>query len=112
MPKDTSFHDYVMVEVFDKIPGITSRPMFGDHGVYKDGLFFAIIADGSLYFKAGDSNRLDYESAGSEKFTYQSHKGPMQMSYYEVPPEVLENPQELEIWVEKSVEAAKKAKKK
>ncbi len=113
MAKDSSFHDYVIGEVFREIPGVTSRPMFGDWGVYRDGIFFAIIAGGRLYFKADETNQADYEQAGSEPFVYKGKDGKkMTMSYWELPAEVMEQPDELATWVEKSLQASKKSKKK
>lgn len=66
LKKDTSFHDFVRNEVFREIEGITSRHMFGGFGFYKDGYFFALIANGELYFKVDESNKKDYQDAGSK----------------------------------------------
>lgn len=113
MVHDNSFHEYIMGEVFPRIDGITSRPMFGGFGIYRDGIFFALIADGELYFKVGESNRADYEKYGSKPFIYTGHKGKdVTMSYWLLPEEILENKDELVKWVEKSVEVAKNSKKK
>jgi len=113
MPKDESFHEYVMAEVFRDISGVTSRPMFGDWGVYKDGLFFALIADGRLYFKVGGINKPDYEKAGSEPFVYYSKDGKkITLSFYELPDRVIDDLDEIRVWVEKSVAVATKIKKK
>jgi DNA transformation protein len=93
-----------MNEVFAGISGIASRGMFGGWGIYKDGIFFALIADGRLYFKVGDTNRRDYEKAGSGPFRYESkNKKSVTMSYWELPPEVMEDRDELERWVAKSL---------
>ena len=40
---------------------VQSRRMFGGAGLYLDGLFFALIADDTRYFKVDDSNRSDYD---------------------------------------------------
>ena len=74
-----------------------------------------MIADGVLYFKVDESNKAEYEAAGSKPFVYHSPKGkPMQMGYYEVPERVMENQDEIRQWVEKAytVAAAAKQKKK
>lgn len=112
MAKDSGFHEYVMNEVLREIPGVVSRPMFGDWGIYQGGLFFALIADARLYFKVGETNKADYESAGSEPFVYKGRDGKaMTMAYWELPAEVIDNPTQVRSWVEKSVEVARKAKK-
>ena len=94
------------------VPGITARAMFGGHGLYKDGVIFGLIADDELYFKTGDSNQKDYEAAGSRPFTYEGKKGKrIAMSYWEVPPDVLENRTEIGVWINKAAKASLKAKK-
>lgn len=113
MAKDVAFKDYVVRELLRGIDVISARAMFGGWGIYRHGLFFALIADGVLYFKVDDSNKADYESAGSKPFVYHSPKGkPMQMGYYEVPEQVMENQEEIKHWVEKSYAVAIAAKKK
>jgi len=109
MARDKAFHEYVMHEVFASIAGITSRGMFGGWGIYKDGIFFALIVDGRLYFKVDDANRADFEKAGSEPFRYASkNKKAVTMSYWELPASVMDDPHKLRRWVEKSVCAKSK----
>lgn len=90
---------------------ITSKAMFGGVGIYGDGLFFALIAEDRLYFKVDDSNRQDFENAGMSPFF--PFDSPTPMHYWELPPGILESPDELKTWVEKALEvAARKGKKK
>ena len=111
--KSTDFHDYVMKDVFSGVPGVTSRAMFGGWGIYKDRKIFAIITDGKLYFKVGDSNKLDYERAGSEPFRYKMSGGKLyEMSYWELPADVLEDCDLLPHWIEKSLAVPGKPNKK
>jgi DNA transformation protein and related proteins len=112
MRRSSEFHDYVMHDLLGNIPGITSRAMFGGHGIYKGGLFFACIMDSVLYFKVDDTNRAQYEKYGSKPFVYDMKGKKMTMSYYEVPEKVMEDAEQLREWVAQSVAVAKKAKKK
>lgn len=110
MPKDESFKDYVVTEVLGGIDGIIARSMFGGYGIYRHGIFFALIADGVLYFKVDDTNQIDFEKLGSKPFVYNSAKGKkMVMKYYELPEEIMENPEQIREWVEKSYQIAKSA---
>jgi len=112
MARDDSFHEYIMSEVFRDIEGITSRPMFGGWGIYKDGVFFALIGEGEIFFKVDESNQADYERHGSKPFVYTGHKNKdVTMSYWLLPGEIMENRDELIAWINKSVEARKEAKK-
>jgi DNA transformation protein and related proteins len=100
-----------MEELMGDMPGVTSRAMFGGWGIYKDGVIFAIIADGRLYFKVGSGNQQDFESRGSESFMYQMPNGKKTtMSYRELPEEIAENKNELVGWIDKSVAEHKKKK--
>jgi DNA transformation protein and related proteins len=107
------FHEYVMNEVLNQMPGITSRAMFGGWGFYQDGLFFSLIAQDRLYFKVDESNKKDFEDAGSGPFVYDMPNGKTTtMNYYEVPETIMESRDEIADWVEKAVEVARKAKQK
>lgn len=113
MAKSNPFHEYVMNEVFYEIDGVISRPMFGGFGIYKDGLFFALISDDALYFKVDESNRKDFKKLGSKQFTYTTLNGKVtRINYWELPEKIIDDREELVKWVEKSVEVAQKAKKK
>ena len=111
--KDQSFHDYVVLDLLTGITGISSRAMFGGWGIYEHGIFFALIAEGELYFKVDDSNRADFEKLESRPFVYEGNKGkPMTMSYWLVPEEIMEDRETLATWVARAVAVAKASKKK
>ena len=85
--------------------------MFGGVGIYAGDRFFALIADDTLYFKVDDSNRPDFEARGMRPFLpYGDERDVMQ--YYEVPPELLDEPEVLRPWAEKSINVAAKKKSK
>ena len=88
---------------------ITARKMFGGVGLYRDGKMFGLIADDIAYLKVDDSNREDFVEAGSSPFKPYPDKSEV-MSYYEVPPEVLEQPRELIEWSKRSLAIQMKKK--
>ena len=89
------------------------KRMFGGAGVYSADVFFAIVADDALYLKVDDRTRSGYESRGLRPFAYRMKNGrTATMSYYPVPPEVLDDPEALDIWVREAVEVAKRAARK
>lgn len=101
-----------MNEVFFDIPGIRSRAMFSGHGIYKDGVFFALISGEKLYFKVDDSNRADYQKYKSKPFVYGRPNGKkIEMSYRQLPDTIMEDRDALPEWIEKSIQAQKNAKK-
>ncbi len=113
MTRDASLHDYVVGDLLAGIPGMTSRAMFGGWGIYQNGVFFALIAEGRLYFKVDGTTVGEYQSRGSQPFVYAAAGGKkMVMSYYQLPAEVMEDRSALTDWVDAAVAAAKRAKPK
>jgi DNA transformation protein and related proteins len=97
--------------VLDQLRGlgiVTSRKMFGGAGLYLDGTIFALIAYDTLYFKADETNRGDFEEAGMEPFKPFDETSYV-MSYYEVPIDVLEEADDLVEWAKKALAAALRA---
>jgi DNA transformation protein and related proteins len=78
---------------------VTIRNMFGGAGIYADGVMFAILDDDVLYLKADAISQRAFKGEGMEPFTYlKEGKGMVAMSYFEVPPRLLEEPDELVAW--------------
>ena len=107
----SSFATYVIEDALSHLSGITIRAMFGGYGIYKDGYFFAIMDEDSLYFKVDETNKNDYEELESYPFSYIAKGKKMQMNYFLVPEEILEQKEKIGEWVEKSVSVAKRNKK-
>lgn len=97
-----------LLEQLDVVPGVTARPMFGGTGLYCGGQFFGIVMDEAVHFRTDDSSRPAYEARGMTAF--RPSPGQSSRTYYEVPSEVLEDPDELAEWVRAAV-AASSAKK-
>jgi len=85
---------------------VTARRMFGGAGLYCEGLFFALVAGEGLYFKVDDSNRADYERAGSRPFVPFPDEPDKVMHYWQVPVDVLEDPDLLRDWGRKALQVA------
>ncbi len=109
MSVNPSFRSYVLEQLGRATPGIRARAMFGGVGIYSGELFFALIDDDTVYFKVDDSNRGMFEAEGMGPFEpYGPGGGSMQ--YYAVPEEVLENPEELPLWVAAAMAVAGRKK--
>jgi DNA transformation protein len=96
----------------NQVAPVTARAMFGGYGLYLEGVMFALIAYEVLYFKVDEGNRPDYEAAGMGPFIYSRDGRDMVMSYYRIPPDVYEDLGTLYEWVEKSLAAARRGKRK
>lgn len=108
MAVSESYRVYVL-EQLGRVTPVTARSMFGGVGIYAQGLFFALIAEGRLYFKVDDTTRRDFERLGMEPFRPFGEEHAM--GYYEVPADVVENAAQLAIWMNKAIAVAAKAKR-
>lgn len=102
--------EYVL-DLLSHCGSITSRAMFGGHGIYKNGVIFAIIAHDELYFKVDKSNIDLYKKLGSETFTFETNSRVSVMSYWKVPLLIMEDEAKLKDWVEQSYTISLKIKK-
>ena len=110
--KSSEFHDYVMYDVLEGIPGVTSRKMFSGYGIYQKSIIFAIIADGDLYFRTDEKGRSRFERYGSEPFSYKRKgKTATLKNYWRLPEEIMEDKEKIFEWVEDAVRASKERKK-
>jgi DNA transformation protein len=87
---------------------VTGRRMFGGIGVYFDGIFFAIIASGVIYFRVSEATRPSFQAERSRPFTYATKNGPAELgSYWRLPERLLDDPDELADWANDAVAAAR-----
>lgn len=87
-----------ILDMLSPLGGVSAKRMFGGFGLFKSVLMFAIIIDDILYFKTGDSNRTDYETAGAEPFRYAAKGKTVTLSYWQVPAEALDDETTLLEW--------------
>jgi DNA transformation protein and related proteins len=98
MPSSEGFKEFIADQLAGFGP-VSIRNMFGGAGIYADGVMFAILARDTLYLKADEASSRAYADEGMEPFTYTAKGGkPIAMSYWEVPPRLLEDPDELAAW--------------
>ncbi len=105
MSVSASFRTFVIEQLTRVLPQVRARSMFGGVGIYSGNLFFALIADDTLYFKVADANRGDFEARGMGPFRPYGEHGEV-MQYYEVPHDLLEDPDALRPWAEQAVAVA------
>ncbi|HEY7194033.1 MAG TPA: TfoX/Sxy family protein [Gemmatimonadales bacterium] len=117
MASSAGFRDFVLDQLSRAGLRVRARPMFGGFGIYAGDRFFALIAGDTLYFKVDDSNRPDFEALDMKPFQPYG-EGSEAMKYYQVPADLLDEPDALRPWAEKSLAVAarkpvaRKAKKK
>jgi DNA transformation protein len=82
---------------------ISSRPLFGGHGIYWRDVIFGIEFHRRLYFKVDEESKHDYLGRGMGPFRPNDRQ--TLKSYYEVPPEVLDDRETLLSWAREAIRA-------
>lgn len=105
MGNDDGFIEFLH-ELLEPLGVVSTRRMFGGHGVYCDGVFIAIVVDGKLYLKVDGETSAAFARAGSAPFVYESKGTPVQMSYWNAPEEALDSPEQMRPWARLAIDAA------
>jgi DNA transformation protein len=86
---------------------VTSRPMFGGLSFYWRETIFGILFRDRLYFKVDDRSKGDYLARGMGPF--RPNERQTLRSYYEVPTDVLADPEALLSWAGEAVRAGQES---
>ncbi len=108
MPRSNEFVDLVL-ENLRPFGAVTTRRMFGGWGIYRDGVFFALIAEDTLYFKSDDENRAEFERASPGPFVFEKKGERIVTHYYAVPEDALEDSEVMARWARLGYAAALRA---
>jgi DNA transformation protein and related proteins len=110
MSVSPSFRTFALNQLGRCLPSIRARSMFGGVGIYAGELFFALIADDTVYFKVDDQTRPEFERRGLGPFRPYGEQGEA-MQYYQVSEDLLEDAETLRPWAEQAVEVARRARR-
>ena len=82
--------------------------MFGGAGVYYRDVMFGLIFNETIYLKADAINQEMFEEADAERFRFKPQSGKnagkeIAMSFWELPEELLDDPDALVNWLHASV---------
>ena len=105
----SEFTDH-LADLFEAFGPVAVRRMFGGHGVFRDGLMFALVVDDALYLKADDRSRAMFESRGLPPFEYTRKGKRISLSYHLAPGEALDDPLTLAEWARPAFDAALRAR--
>ncbi len=108
----SEFVEYLQ-DVFNEFGHISSRKMFGGHGIYHEDCMFGLVADDTLYLKVDSQNKNDYMELDLPAFEYDKGNGKIvSMSFHLAPEFIFENPSDAAAWAGKAWEAARRSKAK
>jgi len=109
MVKESALLEYLLDQL-ESLGGVQSRIMFGGHSIFIHGLMIGFVDQETLYLKADDINRPPFEKEGMRPFTYATKRGKrIALGYWEAPPAVIEEPDELQHWVKEAFAAARRS---
>lgn len=104
--------DEAIREMFDCIPRIAIRRMFGGKGIYREGVIFALEVDGEILLKADALTAPAFQEAGARQWVYAGKppRGPVAMPYWSIPDAAIDDPGEFGKWARLAYEAGLRAR--
>lgn len=102
--------DIVDIEdIFAPFGRVAVKRMFSGHGVYADGLFFAMVNKGEVYMKTDETCVEKFQAAGARPFTYTHGKrGEVATSLWTLPASALEDDDEFREWAQLALAVARR----
>jgi len=100
-----------LLEQLSPLGDVRARSMFGGFGIYRGERMFALVAEDALYIKVDDVNRREFEARGLLPFRYEMRGKRGTLSYWQAPPDALDDREMLCEWARKGCEAADRALK-
>lgn len=86
----------LFVEKLQSIAPISSKKMFGGHGIFFQGKMFGIVdSKGQCYFKVSNENRSDFEQHDARQHG--------RMPYFAIPEPIFNDTPSLLVWAKKAI---------
>ena len=95
-----------VVEQLEGLGPLRQNPMFGGVGLYSAGSFFGFLDDDALFLKADARNVGDFVARHMPRFMAAPSRPAGTPGYYQVPADVLEDPELLVKWARTAVAVA------
>ena len=93
-------------ELLENWGEVSAQRMFGGHGLYHEGLIFAIVMDQRLFLKTDQVNRPDFEALGLAPFTITMKGKDVALSYWAAPDSIFDDPSEAVRWASSAWDAS------
>ena len=111
MTPSAEYTEYVL-ELLEPIGPVRTNRFFGGVGISNGAVQFAMMMGNSLYFAVDEDTRKKYEQAGMQPFSYMTKIRRVQVrKYFELPEDVLTDPEQLRLWAHEAMHVAGKTKK-
>ena len=106
-----SVSDSFLAFALEQLAGVrelSHRKMFGGVGLYSGESFFGVIDNDTLFFKVDDETRPKYKKRRMPAFAPIPGKPSME-GYYQVPPSVIEDADDMTTWAIEAIAVAQRA---
>ena len=96
--------------LFEPFGAVAVKRKFSGHGVYADGLYFAISLRGEVFLKADAEAEAAFAAAQSSPFVYTNPKGnTVKMPFWRLPADAYDDEDALRRWALLALEAARRS---
>ena len=95
--------------LFEPFGVVGVKRMFSGHGVYADGLCFAISLRGEVFLRTDAETEAAFAAAASSPFVYDGKGKEVKMPFWRLPAEAYDDPDALRRWSSLGLEAARRA---
>ncbi len=97
-----------IADLFAPFGAVDVKRMFGAHGVYADGICFALEVRGEIFLKVDDETVETFRAAGSRPFSYQRGAKFAVLPYWLLAEAAFDAEAELRHWSRLALEAARR----
>ncbi len=88
---------------------VTTRRMFGQTGVFCNGVMLGMVTDNTLYFRVDDHNRAAFKEAEAfPPLNYRKKGSTIDLSFWRAPERLFDEPDELVTWAREALGAARR----
>ena len=93
-------------EALEPLGVVTMRKMMGGATLYLDGIIFAILDEGEIWFKADAETDAIWDAEGCERFSMTFKDGRVDtMNYRRAPSDVYDEPEAMQRWAKLALDA-------
>jgi DNA transformation protein len=105
MSVDEGLYAWVQ-EALEPLGTVTMRRMMGGATLYLDGIIFAILDEGEIWFKADEETNAVWDAEGCERFSVTFKDGRVDtMNYRRGPSDVYDDAEAMQHWAQLAAEA-------
>ena len=108
MVASASFAEFLRAQLAP-LGAVTMRRMFGKTGVFCDGVMLGMVTENTLYFRVDEHNRATFKEAEAlPPLNYEKKGSTIDLSFWRVPERLFDEPDELVIWAQAALAAARR----